>query len=80
MGGDTYLDRHNKGKSYILFLRPKGGQDTPYVTIEIKDNAIQQWYGAYDKKPDKDNIDALLDGYVHHLIGDDIQNRLMVTA
>jgi len=80
VGGDTYLDRHNKGKSYILFLRPKGGQDTPYVTIEIKDNAIQQWYGAYDKKPDKDNIDALLDGYVHHLIGDDIQNRLMVTA
>lgn len=80
VGGDTYLDRHNKGKSYILFLRPKGGQDTPYVTIEIKDNAIQQWYGAYDKKPDKDNIDALLNGYVHHLIGDDIQNRLMVTA
>lgn len=79
VGGDTYLDRHNTGKSYILFLRPKGGQDTPYITIEIKDDVIQQWYGAYDKKPDKDNIDALLDGYVKHLKGNDI-NRLMVTA
>ena len=79
VGGDTYLDRHNTGKSYILFLRPKGGQDTPYITIEIKDDVIQQWYGAYDKKPDKDNIEALLDGYVKHLKGNDI-NRLMVTA
>lgn len=79
VGGDTYLNRHNTGKSYILFLRPKDGQDTPYITIEIKNDAIQQWYGAYDKKPDKDYMDALLDGYVKHLKGDDM-NRLMVTA
>lgn len=64
VGGNDYLTKHNTGKSYILFLRFKKDQDAPYITIEIDDTKILQWYGAYDEKPDKENIDNLLKEYV----------------
>lgn len=69
VGGDSYLTKHNADKSYILFLRFKKNQDAPYITIEIDDTKILQWYGAYDKKPDKENIDNLLKEYVACLRG-----------
>lgn len=69
VGGDSYLTKHNTGKSYILFLRFKIDEDAPYVTIEIDGTKILQWYGAYDKKPDKENIDNLLKEYVACLKG-----------
>lgn len=69
VGGDSYLTKHNTGKSYILFLRFKKDQDAPYITIEIDDTKILQWYGAYDEKPDKENIDNLLKEYVACLKG-----------
>lgn len=69
VGGDHYLTKHNAGKSYILFLRFKKDEDAPYVTIEIDGTKILQWYGAYDEKPDKENIDNLLREYVACLKG-----------
>ena len=69
VGGNDYLTKHNTGKSYILFLRFKKDQDAPYITIEIDDTKILQWYGAYDEKPDKGNIDNLLKEYVACLKG-----------
>ena len=77
VGGNDYLTKHNTGKSYILFLRFKKDQDAPYVTIEIDDTKILQWYGAYDKKPDKENIDNLLKEYVTCLKGN---NAIAITA
>lgn len=64
VGGDTYLEKHNEGDSIILFLREKALPETPYITIEIAGEKIKQWYGAYDKKPDKTNIDKWLNRYV----------------
>lgn len=69
VGGDSYLTKHNTGKSYILFLRFKREQNEPYITIEIDGTKVLQWYGAYDKKPDKENIDNLLKEYVACLKG-----------
>ena len=63
VGGDNYLSGHNNGKSYILFLRKKDNPEEPYITIEIRGNEIVQWYGAYDKKPNKKFIDGLLKKY-----------------
>ena len=63
VGGDNYLSGHNNGKSYILFLRKKSEAEEPYITIEIRENKIVQWYGAYDNKPDKEIIDRLLKEY-----------------
>ena len=66
VGGDDYLNAHNKKESIILFLRKK--EDTPYITIEMEPTGkIVQWYGAYDKKPDKKKIDRWLNKYVKQL-------------
>ena len=67
VGGDGYLRKHNNGDSYILFLRWKESQEEPYITIEIKDGKIQQWYGEYDRKPDQNIIEPWLEKYLEHL-------------
>lgn len=69
VGGDGYLEKHNNGKTYILMLRFKEDQETPYITVEIgaEDNRIIQWYGAHDKKPDEKNMRKWLDSYITRL-------------
>ncbi len=65
VGGDTYLERHDTGQSTILFLRHREAPETPYITVEIGTEAleIRQWYGAHDKKPDRDRMQKWLDVY-----------------
>lgn len=67
VGGDGYLEKHNKGTSYILMLRPTGNKKEPYITVEISDEKIIQWYGANDEKPDETNMKAWLNDYVKWL-------------
>lgn len=68
VGGDHYLTKHEQGQSTILFLRFSDEPDIPYITVEISDeDEIIQWYGAYDKKPDKDKIDQWLNAYLVNL-------------
>ncbi|MBR1673584.1 MAG: PcfJ domain-containing protein [Eubacterium sp.] len=50
VGGDTYLKKHNDGKTAILFMRSISSPDKSYVTIEVRGENIEQWYGAHDKK------------------------------
>lgn len=58
---DTYVSKMNEGRSFILFLRHKDRPKEAFYTIECKwDGRILQWYGAYDRKPDKEKIDAVL--------------------
>lgn len=67
VGSDAYLQKHNDGKGTILLLRFKERQEVPYVTVEVEGERIVQWYGAHDKKPDKENLQAWLDAYVTRL-------------
>ena len=67
VGGDNYLGKHNRGDSYILMLRAQEDPDVPYITVEIQNSRIQQWYGEYDKKPDRERIEAWLTGYIENL-------------
>lgn len=67
VGGDNYLRSHNDGRSFILFLRKINEKDMPYVTVEIRGDQIVQWYGAYDRKPDKQMIEAWLKKYTEEL-------------
>lgn len=62
VGGDVYLQKHNNGKSFILFLRKTGEPNKSYYTIEIdpKTDKILQYYGMNDRKPDKESVDAFL--------------------
>ena len=50
VGGDGYLNKHNTGRTAILFMRSADHPDKPYVTIEVDKDRILQWYGAHDKK------------------------------
>lgn len=76
VGGDGYLRGHNEGRSIILLLRFQENPDIPYITVEIDRNyRILQWYGAYDKKPDWENVQQWLDAYVTRLKGGAIVNR-----
>lgn len=65
VGGDSYLKKHDSGQSIILFLRAVADPEIPYITVEIETGSlhIRQWYGAYDKKPDKELIEKWLDKY-----------------
>lgn len=67
VGGDNYLRNHNTGESTILFLRKAKEKDIPYITVEIKNEEVLQWYGKYDSKPDKKMIDAWLKTYTKEL-------------
>lgn len=67
--GNTYFEKHASGVSSILFLRRATAPNTPYITIEIKDNNILQWFGRNDSKPDRELIDKWLAGYIAHLEG-----------
>lgn len=62
VGGDNYLQKHADGISYILMLRKKEDQETPYITVEIRADgrSIVQWYGAFDRKPDKEQVEKWL--------------------
>ena len=61
---DTYMCSHNKGESYILFLRKEKTPDEAYITVQLaKDGTIKQWFGEHDTKPNKKKIDAWLSQY-----------------
>lgn len=64
VGGNSYLDSHEKGRSTILFLRHAGAETMPYVTVEVRGFQIIQWYGKYDKKPEQKQIDRWLEQYL----------------
>ena len=65
MGSNSYLERHNAGKSIILFLRDKKDPEIPYITVEITEALdIRQWYGERDGKPDEKRMQKWLDNYV----------------
>ncbi len=65
VGGDNYLRKHNDGESIILFLRAKAHPNMPYITMEIDPGKkkVIQWYGAHDKKPDRERMQGWLDAY-----------------
>lgn len=67
VGGDNYLQSHNTGYSFILFLRKADQKDMPLITVEIRGTKIFQWYGAYDKKPEEAFFNAWLDTYTKEL-------------
>lgn len=69
VGGDNYLNGHAEGKGIILFMRRASEPEMPFCTIEIRGNKIEQWYEAYDKQPDADILQPLLDDYVKRLEG-----------
>ena len=57
-----YMEKMAAGETWILFLRRKDSLEDPYYTIEIdmKTDAIIQWYSEYDRKPDREKTQKVL--------------------
>ncbi len=74
VGGDTYLGRHNKGETFILFLRFAKDKKTPYYTIEMDwDYNVKQFYAAHDKQPNREEIQTWLKEYADHMKAEQMQ-------
>ena len=69
VGSDSqrYLKNFNAGKGWILVIRHIDDLDEPYITVELEDNKIIQWYGEHDTKPDKEIIEEFLKEYKKHI-------------
>lgn len=82
VGGDNYLGKHDRGETYILFLRFKDTPNMQYITVEIeaKTPNILQWYGAHDKKPDQENIQKWLNSYIRMLVTGTLRTAGMPAA
>lgn len=70
---DGYMSKMNRNETFIIFLRSVKEPDIPYYTLEVKWNGeIIQWYAAYDRKPDKEEIEQWLSKFT-----DKIQKRTL---
>ena len=58
---DAYIASMNNEKSFILFLRKNEDLKKPYYTLEVTwDGEIKQFYAAYDRQPDREEIVKVL--------------------
>lgn len=69
VGSDSqhYLKDFNAGKGWIMVIRHINTPDAPYITVELKNDKIMQWYGEHDTKPDKETIEGFLKEYIKHI-------------
>lgn len=67
VGGDNYLRKHLTQQSIICFLRAKDKPEEPYITVELINGKVEQWYGYLDEKPEEKKIDRWLNKYVKSL-------------
>lgn len=56
----TYKTRMNNRESFIVFLRKKAEPNKPYYTIECDLKKVLQFYSAYDRQPDKEEVQKIL--------------------
>lgn len=76
---DRYMKKMAAGSSWILFLRKKEAPDIPYYTIEIdmETDEILQWYSEYDRKPEANRINKILNLFRRSL---EKRKRVQVTV
>ena len=47
-------------QSYIVFLRKADKPKKPYYTIEVDESGVKQFYAAYDRQPNKKEVQSIL--------------------
>ncbi len=62
---DYYMEKMAEGKSWICFLRKKENPDKPWYTIEVdmESDQIMQYYSEFDRKPELDIVEKILDAF-----------------
>ena len=51
---DSYIRSVIDGYTMIFFMRKKDNPETPWITIEVRNNYVAQYAGFGDMVPDKD--------------------------
>lgn len=74
--GNTYMEKHNNEKTYILFLRKTEAPEERYYTIEWDPRQMKviQYYGEYDRKPDREPVDRFLKKWMKEIKKRDAEN------
>lgn len=54
------MQRMSDRVSWIVFLRHHENPEEPWYTIETDGNRVIQFYAAYDRQPDKEEVQKLL--------------------
>lgn len=61
---DHYMQNMSDRKTWILFLRHEEAPEEPWYTIETDGNRIRQFYAAYDRQPEKEKVEKILDTWM----------------
>ena len=79
---DHYMKKMAEGKSWILFLRKKEDLETPYYTLEIdmQQDRILQYYSEFDRTPDREKIQKVLNKYKKSLKRQQVTVKVAVGA
>lgn len=64
---DTYMLRMANRESWIVFLRKAEDPEKPYYTIEVTSSTIRQAYAAYDRKPDWNTVEPILNDWMRQV-------------
>lgn len=80
VGRAGYIEKMDKRESFIIFLRKAAELKVPYYTIETDGNRIIQAYGAYDRKPDWDMVNKLLQEWIREVRKRKARTELKVVA
>ncbi|MCI6637381.1 MAG: PcfJ domain-containing protein [Lachnospiraceae bacterium] len=67
VGRAGYIEKMDKRESFIVFLRKAAEPEVPYYTIETDGTRIVQAYGAYDRKPDWNEVNKLLQEWIREV-------------
>ena len=79
---DHYMKKMAAGTSWILFLRKKENLEKAYYTVEIdmKDDRVLQYYSEFDRQPDKEIINKVLDKFKRSIKRERQQARIQVSV
>ena len=57
---DRYMGSMARRETWIIFLRHADDPETPWYTIETDGKKILQFYAAYDRQPEKEKVQKIL--------------------
>lgn len=57
--GDSYIIPLLQGRTNLYFMRKKAAPEKPWITIEVKDNTVEQYACFGDELPEKDVVNRI---------------------
>lgn len=64
---EGYKQKMCRRESFIVFLRKKDDLKKPYYTIECDYSRVIQFYAAYDRQPDKEIVQKVLNRWMRQV-------------